>query len=397
MMLRLGVTVVCLALYIAGLWLPLPLVDTSIFPDWSSTSWSPRLAIGALGFAPFITGFLIVEIFSLLTPQGRRLRRDGIRGRRRLNLGALAVSSLVAVTQAVGIALWLDALSVPGGGKLTSGPTWILALTIATAAFAVAGLAGLISRYGLGNGFAVLFGGSVLLEAVRAIAALVSDDLVREPETRLMSLIWIALLAALVVAFMRRRPTVPLATPDGGSLPYRLPPLPQGLAPVSWAYAVLELPTLPLPMGREPLVELSYTAYHAVLAVLILVLSALGGWMFTARRRVEANLEGVASVPAASFDRAWRHQLVVSTLLLVAGEAGLALAAGVVPDVDVALITVATLIPLVAVTLDLVETARLARKTPLERVITLDNVHLAEVLRARLRQEEIDCVVSSLR
>jgi hypothetical protein len=398
MMPRLAVTVVCLAVYVAGCWLPLPLLDTrALHPDALPVDFSPRFTFLAMGFAPFITGFLIVELFSLLTTPGRRLRRDGIQGRRKLNVAALAVSSVTAIAQAFGIAMWIRALQLPSGGTLTSHATWVLALTMATATFATAGLAGLISRYGLGNGFAVLFGGSLLLQVVTAVHSLFTGDLLREPETKVMNLIWVGLLTALVVAFLRRRPTTELTTAEGESLTYRLPPLPQGLVPVNWGYACLSLVGTAGWMWKEEPFQLGYYPYYGSLALVILALSALCGWMFSARPRVEANLEGVASVPVRSYDRTWRRQLLLGTLLLVAGEAGLLLAAGREPDLDVALITVATLLPLTALTLDLVDTARLAAKAPLERVITLDNVHLAELFRAKLDREGIECVVTTFR
>jgi hypothetical protein len=50
-----------------------------------------------------------------------------------------------------------------------------------------------------------------------------------------------------------------------------------------------------------------------------------------------------------------------------------------------------------AVILDLRDEARLAGSGPLARVISLDNVHLAEYLQARLGERGIDCAVRGYR
>jgi len=211
-----------------------------------------------------------------------------------------------------------------------------------------------------------------------------------------MHLIWAGLFVAALVAFLLRRPETRLVTAEGRSLPYRLPPLPQGIWPLAATYGVVGFLTEPLfwdhPLGGV----LGFWSLRASEAIGILALSLLGAWMFTARPRVEANLAGLGCVPAESFDRAWWRQLALAAVVLVVGETGLAALPRVL-DVHTAILLLSTLLPPVVVVLDLVDTARLAARFPLERVLTLDNVHLAEYLRARLAEEEIECVVTSLR
>ncbi len=400
MMRRLAVTVVCLTVYMVGLRVAFPWFPGDVVRSFAHAGYPVGYFV-TLGIVPFVTGFVIVELFSLLTPPGRRLRRAGIAGRQRLNFWALGTSTVVTLLQGYGIALFWKASSRPGGAPLTTESTWVLAVTVMTTAFAAAGLAGLISRFGLGNGFAVLFVGSMLLEVLSSVGSLLPDDRSMEPESGLMGLIWAGLVVALVVAFLRRRSTVRLTTADGHSLSYTLPAFPQGVVPIAWAYGLLHALTPPgLTYGlfgeKAPL-ELGPVPYNLVLAAGIVVLSGVTAWLFTARPRLEANLEGLGAIPAEGYDRAWRRRLLEGTLLLAVGEAGLLLADRLVPGVPWAVVSVATLVPLAALTLDLVDTARLARTSVLERVLTLDNVHLAELLRAQLQQEGIDCVVTSFR
>ena len=196
---------------------------------------------------------------------------------------------------------------------------------------------------------------------------------------------------------MLRRLGVTLAgLAEGRSLPYRLPPLPQGTWPLAATYSVVNLLTQPL-LGNHPLVGgLGFWSLRGLEAVGILALSLLGAWMFTARPRVEANLAGLGYAPAESFDRSWWRQLALAAAVLVAGETGLA----ALPrwlDVHTTIPLLSTLLVAVIVVLDSVDTARLAARFPLARVLTLDNVHLAEFLRARLADEGIESVVTSFR
>jgi hypothetical protein len=217
-----------------------------------------------------------------------------------------------------------------------------------------------------------------------------------------MSLVWMVLFATLIVTFMGRRPEARLTTTEGTPLAYRMPPLPQGLVPVAWAYYVAnEMLAWGVRFEKPPrffvVLLRSHLAYLAFLAAAILVLSLVAAWMFTARKRLESNLEGVATVPADPYDRLWLQGLALGTVVLAGGEAGLAALKDLLPAIDTSVLPLLTLLPLAALGLDLVDEARLAAKGPAERVLTLDNVHLAELLRARLAEEEIEAVVTCFR
>ena len=396
---RLAVTIGGVAVYLGGVRL-VPLLSAGAAHDAAALLHTQRVSMGsifALGFAPFITGFLIVEIFSLVTPPGRRLRRDGIEGRRMLNRGGLGVSALVTVAQCWGLALFLTRTGTPSGAPLTTTPAWLLMLTATTGTFAVVGLAELMSRYGLTSGFAALFAAGsprYIVEACRFLFGRGSDT---APETRIVYTIWVVLLLAALVLFLRRRPETRLNMADGKTLPYRLPPLPQGYLPLMWSYFLVAGLSMDWPSIRHVLPRLGLEGRSAVEALFVLGLSFLGGWMFTARPRVEANLAGLGVVPAATFDRLWWRQLVLAAFVLAVGDAGIEIARGRLPGFDKAILPIASLVLLCALVLDAVDVARLSAKTRLESILILDNVHLAELLRAKLEAEGIGCVVSSFR
>jgi len=262
---RLGVTLAGLIAYLAASRFPLPFIDANAayeLTETIATVVKPRISLVALGVMPFLTGFILVEIFSLLTPPGPRLRHAGIEGRRTLNRWALGVSTVIALVQAYGLALFFRRVTTLGGARLTSAPAWLLALTTVAATFAVALVAEMISRYGLGNGFAVLLVAPTVLQVTEAVHDLGTSSPDNTPEARIMSMIWAALFVAALVAYWLRRPVTELfSEPEEAndrrearkSIPYRLPPLPQGTVPLAWSYGLLGLLTRPL-LGGSTLV-----------------------------------------------------------------------------------------------------------------------------------------------
>lgn len=378
------VTLACGAAYVTGRTLPLPLVDLSVrFPD------GLQFPVLRLGLAPFVIAFVLVELFSLTPGPGLLWRRHGREGRRRLTGIAIVLGTVFTLVQATALADSLGRALSPWGTRPSLAPTLVLAITLAAGAFVVLGLAALISALGLGNGFAVILGIDVLLHVRSFVLAARSGDHELAPEWWLMSTLLTAAVVLAVGAFLKRRPAVELATPEGARLPHRLTPLPQGLPAVVGSYALVSL--------IADLLALRPLGTGLATAAAILLLSLLLPWALSSRARVQANLGSVATVPRESFEPAWRRQWILATLLLVLGQAALALIWESSSTGVTVLLSLNDIIVLAAVSLDLWDEAALLRTGPLTRVLTLDNVHLAEYLQARFAEDEIPCVVRAYR
>jgi hypothetical protein len=390
---RLAVTGVCLAAYLAAPFLLLPGLDLAGLGTRPFYSLG-RASVFALDLYPFLAGFLLAELFSFTVPPGRRWRHDGVRGRRKLNILGLALGTVVALLQSTGIALYLAAATDPFGGAASSVPVGILTLTLAAGAFLVVGLAEVISRFGLGNGFAVLFAGAALRELVAWQLPTLEGARHADPEEQIIGLVVTALLVTGAAAFLLRRPPARLTTAEGGSLPYQLPPLPQGIIPISWAYWLLGHLTQPL---FWPALDLGFWAYYLALAAGIVGLTGLTGWMFSAPPRVDANLEGLAAATAEGYGTAWHSQILLAALALAGGETALSISPSFLWASAPDFLSLTAILPMAAVILDLRDEARLAGSGPLARVISLDNVHLAEYLHAGLDEEGIAHVVRAYR
>ncbi|HEX9052303.1 MAG TPA: hypothetical protein VF841_17380 [Anaeromyxobacter sp.] len=122
--------------------------------DLRSLSW------GALGLRPFFAGFLLVEVIAVVVPALRPLRNGPAAERARLTRAAWGASLLIAAVQGWGLAVSLAGLRDTFGEPVLV-PSFLPTLGVAAGAVlgtaALGAAAVLVSRHGVGNGFALLF------------------------------------------------------------------------------------------------------------------------------------------------------------------------------------------------------------------------------------------------
>lgn len=181
----------------------------------------------ALGLVPIFTGYIAVELVVLLVPRWRRLRIGSPAERARLAFPVALVSILVAVAQAYFHATWLtglDQIPVDIGSTLTvvrdSVVFWRTVAAVAAGSIALAVLAHVIDRSGLGNGFAIVLVAGLahrLFDGARAIA----DVSLAE---QLALVLGLALTAALTAGILRWRSAGParFRLPTAGLIPFQI-------------------------------------------------------------------------------------------------------------------------------------------------------------------------------
>ena len=393
MTMRVLVTIVGVALYLAGRSLHLPFLDLGDLRT-SDVPILPRATWFAIGLDRFVAGFVVVEVLALVIPWGRRLRASGVGGRAKLNAAGLALGSLLTLMEARVLARLLVEGPVMWGGEITSLPAGVVFATLAAAAFCTLGLGGLLTRWGVGNGIAVLFVsdhiGALVYDLWWALGPAASTT----PEQTLMSGLVTVGFALVLLLLMRHPPEAVVASEAAGQLRFRVPVFPQGTLAVYWTHLVLRYAYSP-PWGGDPLIDVGPVGYAAVSATCVVLLSLLAAWMVSAAPRAQYDLRGIAEVPEEVYRPAWRRQLLVTTILLALVETGVVLSGVVFSEGGLTLLVYVTgAMALVATGLDLYEEGRLrGRSGRLERVLTLDSVHLAEYLRARLDAESVPCVI----
>jgi hypothetical protein len=177
---RLAVTVGAVALLLAGRQVHLPLLDDEAFSLFRGDSGVLALLSPlALGLAPFVAGFLLVELVAQVQPSLRPLRHGSARDRRVLTRAAWIAALALAAWQGFAHAVELQGVRGLHGDALVGAgvaPAVVVSAALVAGTLAVGCAAALVSRHGLGNGFAVFL-------AVGAVETLlrISRAMLRQP------------------------------------------------------------------------------------------------------------------------------------------------------------------------------------------------------------------------
>ncbi len=247
------ITVACLAvatslafLPVVGLHLP-ELLDTDPL--------LPPLSLGMLGITPLLSGAVLVELFSLLSPSWRRRRIAGRAARAPIRRAALVLGLALAALQTYFIWRWAESsllysYSPWPSADDRSASEFILGLVGATTLLAL--LARTITTHGLGNGFSLLVLLDFLLLLANSIHAALSSSFERDlTVSPLMLTVGIATILWFVLAMLRRRTPRTAERP-----PVHIPAPSSSLEPISGAIVVMWA----VQYGLDP-TTLSFTGY----------------------------------------------------------------------------------------------------------------------------------------
>ncbi|MDA9498760.1 preprotein translocase subunit SecY [Bradyrhizobium sp. CCBAU 11357] len=171
---RIAFTIGALLLFRLGTQIPIPGLDLSdVSPTLDLVS---RLSIFALGLIPYLTAAIFIRLLSVVWRGLNSLERSGEGGRRKIARASLGLTLGLAAFQAYGIASALT--SIPGLVKNPDG--WFV--TTATASmvggvFVLVWLSEQMTRYGIGNGLALILSAGFIVAIPQNIAGIA--DLVR--------------------------------------------------------------------------------------------------------------------------------------------------------------------------------------------------------------------------
>jgi SecY translocase len=375
---RLAFTILLLGLYVIGHFIPLPLVnpDSSLLPYWFS-----RMNPLILGLTPLLTGFILVELFSLVTSPGRRLRERGEAGRAQLNRAALGTSLLLAALQAVMISNQLESMSehFGGGVPLVTSPgltfrlLTIFTLTAATAAVFVIGQ--LLSAYGIGNGFALLTLAGAGWSAAVKWTVWKNQGAGNSLAMQAGLLLTAGMLVALFLYVLR-------ADTEW------LPAFPQSVVPVRASLFFVAL----VPWALQSANASGSLTIVSVLVVLVLIplFSWLGFHLFSSRRRLAANLEETEEF-LDDLAVSLRRRTLYATGILALGTAAVMVWGDSWPGTF--FLSFVDVVAAAAIALDLWDQFRFQRRKGATALLAqLDNVHFSYRLEERLQEEGIDAL-----
>jgi preprotein translocase subunit SecY len=395
---RLLITLLAAAVPFGLTWIPLPGLDLDVLGTLAGGMSDTRatFSLAALGLTSVIGMFQLVELVALAVPRLRPMRISGPLPRTRLNVIALALAALSCTLQAYFICIWLEGAGYSYGQEVVHDYGWGFRVpamaSLVTGVFVMLGAALIVSRRGLGAGFAALLGGSMLTSWLQDVWLMIQR--LQMGELPFISLLlWIGAYGVLAAAtaWVLRAPTRWRQADEDPVV--RLPT--SGLVPIIWASSVLMVPTLAANLGfyLEPfsgwlerfsqLIVPGETIYVVAQLALVVGFGVAFSQLFYRPDLVAATTGGG--------EEAHRSLVWQRTVTSVGYLAGLVLGAHMVNRLIGVTVNLILGVYVTAAALDIKAEwrARQASKAPLVKIWELHRIYAVEPVRRALEGEGI--------
>ncbi len=177
---KLVFTLLMIAVYRFGAWLPVPGVDIDLLRDAPATGAGggivgivdvfaggalSQMAVFALGIMPYITASIIMQLLAVVIPKLETLQQEGEQGRRKITQYTRYITVVLALLQSTGL------VTLARNGTLFQtdvipnanvGTIALIVLTLTAGTSFVMWLGELITQRGVGNGMSLLIYASII-------------------------------------------------------------------------------------------------------------------------------------------------------------------------------------------------------------------------------------------
>jgi preprotein translocase subunit SecY len=162
-----------------------------------------QVTIFALGVMPYISSSIILQLLTVVWPYLERLSKEGELGRRKITQYTRYLTLVLAVFQALGIAIYLERQTeIAGGLPLVYDPGWgfrlMCVLTLTTGTMFIMWLGEQITERGIGNGMSLLIFAGIVVGLPSA--ALTTIDQMQTGQISLLRIIFLIVMMVAVVA-----------------------------------------------------------------------------------------------------------------------------------------------------------------------------------------------------
>jgi len=263
---RILFTILLLIVYRVGTYIPVPGIDSvrllQFFEDQGqgvagmlnmfTGGAISRMGIFALGIMPYISASIIVQLLAAMVPSLEQLKKEGEQGRKKLNQYTRYGTVLLAIFQAWGIAVSIEA----GGLAQDPGLYFKLAcvITLVGGTMFLMWLGEQITARGIGNGISLIIFVGIIAEVPAALAQFFASGRSGAISTPVIVGVIVLVVAVIAfVVFMERalrkihiqypRRQVGMKIYDGGSSHLPIKVNPAGVIPAIFASSLLLLPT----------------------------------------------------------------------------------------------------------------------------------------------------------
>jgi preprotein translocase subunit SecY len=167
---RIAFTLGALLIYRLGMYVPLPGIERAVLRDIFLEGGIHRVAIFSLNIFPYVSAAIIVQLAMVASRRLRAFRKQGARGRAIIERWTGYLAVLLTALQGWGIAAGYQ--SIPG---LVADPGWLFVITTTVTLTAgtmfLVWLSAQITRFGVGNGLALVLVAGVVTDIPAGIAA----------------------------------------------------------------------------------------------------------------------------------------------------------------------------------------------------------------------------------
>jgi preprotein translocase subunit SecY len=263
---RIFFTLGLLIVYRLGTYIPVPGIDGTALREFMTQAGQgiggmlnlftggaiSRMGIFALGIMPYISASIIVQLLAAMVPQLEQLKKEGEQGRKKLNQYTRYGTVALAIFQAWGIAVSIEA----GGLAHDPGLFFKLAcvITLVGGTMFLMWLGEQITARGIGNGISLIIFVGIVAEIPAALVQFFEQGRSGALSTPLILGIIVMVIAVIAfVVFMERalrkihiqypRRQVGMKIYDGGSSHLPVKVNPAGVIPAIFASSLLLLPT----------------------------------------------------------------------------------------------------------------------------------------------------------
>ena len=222
-----------------------------------------KVTVFALGIMPYISASIILQLLTVVWPFLEKLSKEGEMGRRKITQYTRYGTVILAIVQAIGIAVYLERMTLTGDFSIVENPGFgfkaMTVLTLTTGTAFIMWLGEQITERGVGNGMSLLIFAGIVVGLPSAIIETVAK--IRSNELGLITTLALAALMVLVIAAIvfvergQRRITVQYAKRVVGRrmyggqsthLPLRVNT--SGVIPVIFASSIIAFPQTILSM-----------------------------------------------------------------------------------------------------------------------------------------------------
>ncbi len=277
-------TLLLLAVYRIGGQIPNPgLSATALQEFWQSQKGSllgfidlfsgrnmSRMTIFALGIMPYISASIILQLLTVVWPYLERLSKEGELGRKKITQYTRYGTIGICLIQAIGIAIFLEALTTPAGARVVLHRGWgfrlLTVLTLTTGTVFVMWLGEQISERGIGNGISLIIFAGIVVSFPAGLNNMLSG--LRAGSMDPLKIIFLGALMVAVVAFIvfveRGQRRIPVSYAKrvvgrkvyGGQsthLPLRVNT--GGVIPIIFAASVITIPATAANLIKVPVIQ----------------------------------------------------------------------------------------------------------------------------------------------